>query len=162
MRRATRARRKLLSLTLRDAPRSKSVSLLIQGERSKSVSPLIRVAADPAPVRGANGRRASGLERPALAFASEASNDETAVLAECIAQHVALAGKDTSDGDVFGVIIDDVAFDLDVTCSERVGGDGGGDIEEEEGTERRLLVKVRGWGHADADLHEASWSSRAC
>jgi hypothetical protein len=57
-------------------------------------------------------------------------------------------------------MIEEVAFDLNVTCSKHVRGDRGGDVEQEQGTEGRLLVKVRRWWQAD--FHEASWSSRAC
>jgi hypothetical protein len=51
------------------------------------------------------------------------------------AEQVAL--ENSGDGDLVSLVVDDVAPDLDMLGTERIAGDGGGEVEQEQGTPAR-------------------------
>lgn len=72
----------------------------------------------------------------------EAGKDAAAVVVERVAEEVALAGEHAGGGDLGGLGGMVVALDRDVLGAEGVGGDGSGELEEEQRSQRRLLVEV--------------------
>lgn len=86
----------------------------------------------------------SRIKRPLAAFASEAGEDVATVAVEGFDELVALAGQAASRGDLVGLVGMEVAAGRDVTGADRMGGDHGGKLEQEQRPEGRLDVEV-GW-----------------
>src|SRR5262245_52125149 len=111
-----------------------------------------------------------GSERPFIALAGEASEDAAAVVVEGLDEIVAFMCQDAGRGDLIDLAGTEVAFDHEVASTEGVGGDRGGELEQEQRPERRLSVQVAGRGQADSapiGAHarprsmRASWTSWA-
>jgi hypothetical protein len=89
-----------------------------------------------------------------LLLATESSEDEATVLVEARAQQVAVAGERASGGDLLALVAEVLALDLDVMAAQCVAGDGGGDLEQEQGAKLGLEDQIT--RRRNASLHEAS------
>src|SRR5262249_19295758 len=75
--------------------------------------------------------------------------DAATIVVEELGDLVAGVGQDAGGGGLVGLVEEEVALDRDVVCAEGIGGDRGGEVEQEQWTERRVGVQVAGRGHAD-------------
>jgi hypothetical protein len=90
------------------------------------------------------------IKRPLAAFASEAGEDVATVAVKGFDELVALASQAASRGDLGGLVGMEVAADRDVTGADRMGGDHGGKLEQEQRPEGRFDVEVRRRGQKDS------------
>jgi hypothetical protein len=74
--------------------------------------------------------------------------DTAVVFEEELAELVAGVGQDASRGDLIGLAGDAIALERDVVSAEGSGGDRGGQLEQEQRTERRFGVQAGGRGQA--------------
>ena len=70
-------------------------------------------------------------EWPVLLLAAESSEDEAVVLAQALAQQIAVASEGTNCSDLLAFVAEVVTLDLYVLPAQRVAGDGRGDLEQE-------------------------------
>jgi hypothetical protein len=73
-----------------------------------------------------------------LLLTAESAENEATVVAEPVAQDRAVPKQRTCRGNLVGVVVEGVGFDLDVLPTQGAAGDGGSDLEQEEWTELRL------------------------
>jgi hypothetical protein len=89
-----------------------------------------------------------------LLLAAESSEDEATVLAEALAQQVAVAGECAGSGDLVALVVEVVTLDLDVLATQSVPGNGGSDLEQDQWAKLRLEDQIA--RRRNAGLHEAS------